>query len=232
MSLKTVGRVGIRSACLVRSAMLPHSSNMGKQVGVVAASAIQSSSHSYATSSIVDAKPSRFQTWLFGEPQSKPDGDTVFPEVKDDSLEGDDGDMSQDDPTEMVLEPKKPIILPPGSLAKSVIRVFKAPMLILAVPIVFAFKNMEETRLEKSYASAEILTISVAKTKAFAETLETSVVKTKAAETLEQTQTAQPKKSFWDMLKNALGVIRAAFTAAGGVVAYYVRPSTRSPDAE
>jgi hypothetical protein len=209
---------------------------MGKQVGVVAASVIQSSSHSYATSSIVDAKPSRFQSWLFGEPKSKPDGDTVFPEVKDDSLEGDDGDMSQDDAPEIVLEPKKPIILPPGSLAKSVMRVFKAPMLILAVPIVFAFKDMEETSVAKTYAFAEILTTSVAKTKALAETLETSVVKTKAAETVEQTQpvaqTTPPKKSFWDMLKNALGVIGAAFTAAGGIVAYYAFPSTRLPDAE
>lgn len=216
MSLKTVGT---RGACLVRSAMLHHSSNMGKQVGVVAASAIQSSSQSYATSSTVHART--FQFWLFGPLKTQDNRDTDFPEVEEDNLDGDDGDISQDDAPQIVSEPKKPIILPPGSLAQTVMRVFKLPKPVLMASIRYAFKDMEET--------------SVVRTKAFAETLETSVVKTKAAEKVEQPQpaasTTQPKKSFWDMIKNALGVIGAAFTSAGGLVAYYAFPSTRSPDA-
>ncbi len=221
MSLKTVGT---RGACLVRSAMLHQSSNMGKQVGVVAASAIQSSSQSYATSSTVHAKS--FQSWLFGQPKSQDNRDSDFPEVEKDDLDGDDGDgdISQDDAPDVsgfVFEPKKPIILPQGSLAQTVMRIFKAPKQILTVSTRYAFKDMEET--------------SVVNTKAFAETLEISVFKTKAAEKVEQPQpaapTAPPKKSFWDMIKNALGVVGAAFTAAGGIVAYYAFPSTRSPDA-
>lgn len=217
MSLKTVGTRGINS--LVRTATLGVSLN--KQVGVVAASAIKSSSQSYATSSTVYSKS--FQSWFFGEPKTQDNRDSDFPEVEKDDLDGDDGDVSQDDAPEFIFESKKPIILPPGSLAQAVMRVYKMPKPVLtAASIRYAFKDMEET--------------SVVRSKAFAETLETSVVKTKAhPKVLEQPQpaasTTQPKKSFWDMIKNALGVIGAAFTSAGGLVAYYAFPSTRSPEA-
>jgi hypothetical protein len=209
MSLKTVGT---RSACLVRSTLL-HSSNMKKQVGAVAASVIQNSSQSHATSAIVDAKLSKLQAKLLGESKCNMK-ESDFPEVKDDSLEGDDGDMSLDDIPEIVIKPSKPIILPPGSLAKSVLRVFKSPKLILAVPIRYAFKDQEEISVAKSYASAEIL--------------RTSVVRTNPSERVEQNQ---PRKSFWGLLKNALGFVGAAFTAAGGLVAYYVFPSKKLSNA-
>jgi hypothetical protein len=166
-----------------------------------------SATQAYSTSASVHAKASK--SWSIFEKPKNVSRDTDFPEVEEE-LDGDADlpELEDDEEPKSVFVPKKN--LPKESLAKTVMRILRGPEKKLAVPIVYAFKDTEET--------------TVVKTKAYAEISE---------ETFSVTPVTPPKRSFWDTLWKFFKTICTAFTVLGSLVAYYAFPfASKSSDKE
>lgn len=181
------------SSSLIRGAqdaVLRTPLSSSRRVGEIFTTAAQT----YATSASVHAKSSK--SWSISEKPKDVSKDYDFPEMEEE-IEGD-GDLPEleDEEPKSVFVPKNN--LPPESLAKTVLRILRGPEKTLAVLIVHAFKDTEETTMVNARAYAEI------SEEAFSVT--------------------PPKRNFWDTLGKFFKTICAAFAFLGSLVAYYAFP--------